>query len=154
LQRCLREIFHPLAFSNIPDVTLDDRCTVEEITIAHKFDIYSLSGPCLERNFLVPYIIISLQLNNGTNLFRIIGPGSLQGNDAAEALVAAFSDPHNGDDTYTEIPFLVDDTGISTPQADRAVSTPVQTRAPAAPLQYAPVGAIVLILGIMVWKRR
>ena len=53
----------------------------------------------------------SLQGNNGTNLFRISGPGSLQGNDAAEALIAAFSDPNNGDDTYTEIPFLVDGYG-------------------------------------------
>ena len=72
----------------------------------------------------------SLQLNNGTNLFRISGPGSLQGNDAAEALVAAFSDPGNGDDTYTEIPFMVTDAGIPTLQTTvlrfsrRPLSTP------------------------------
>ena len=68
----------------------------------------------------------SLQLNNGTNLFKITGPGSLQGNDAAEALVAAFSDPKNGDDTYTEIPFQVTDAGNPTPQATAATTTPVQ----------------------------
>ncbi|MDD1687543.1 hypothetical protein [Methanoregula sp.] len=68
----------------------------------------------------------SLQLNNGTNLFRISGPGSLQGNDAADALVAAFSDPVNGDDTYTEIPFQVTDAGNPTPQATDASTAPVQ----------------------------
>jgi hypothetical protein len=68
----------------------------------------------------------SLQLNNGTNLFRISGPGSLQGNDAAEAVVAAFSDPNNGDDTYTDIPFLVTDAGIATPRGTSATTTPAQ----------------------------
>jgi hypothetical protein len=96
----------------------------------------------------------SLQRNNGTNLFRISGPGSLQGNDAAEALVAAFSDPNNGDDTYTEIPFQVDATGISTPHAQPATTTPAQSQTPASPLQFAPIGAIVLVLGIAVWNRR
>jgi hypothetical protein len=95
----------------------------------------------------------SLQLNNGTNLFRVSGPGSLQGNDAAEALIAAFSDHNNGDDTYTEIPFMVDDTGIPTPH-DLATSTPVQHQTRPAPLQYAPVGAILLVFGIVVWSRR
>ncbi|MGD0081202.1 MAG: hypothetical protein ABSB80_11230 [Methanoregula sp.] len=96
----------------------------------------------------------NLQLNNGTYIFRINGPGSLQGNDAAEALIAAISDHNNGDDTYTEIPFLVDDAGISTPQAQPATTAPVQRQTPASPLQFAPVGAIVLILGIAVWRRR
>ncbi|MEN6611773.1 MAG: hypothetical protein ABFC24_13105 [Methanoregulaceae archaeon] len=56
----------------------------------------------------------SLQPDNGANLFRISGPGSLQGSDAADALIAAFSDPANGDDTYTEIPVQVTDAGIGT----------------------------------------
>jgi hypothetical protein len=68
----------------------------------------------------------NLQLNNGTNLFRISGPGSLQGGDAADALIAAFSDPNNGDDTYTEIPFVVNDAGTPTPQATAATTAPVQ----------------------------
>jgi len=96
----------------------------------------------------------SLQLNNGTNLFRISGPGSLQGNDAAEALVAAFSDPNNGDDTYTVIPFMVDDTGISAPHTQPTTTTPIQRQTQHAPLQFAPFGAIVLVLGIAVWNRR
>jgi hypothetical protein len=56
--------------------------------------------------------IRNLQLNNGTNLFRAFGPGSLQGNDVKEGFIAALNDPIV-DDTYTEIPFIVDDTGIS-----------------------------------------
>ena len=68
----------------------------------------------------------NLKLNNGTNLFRISGPGSLQGSDAADALVAAFSDTATVDDTYTEIPFQVSDAGSSSPQATAAASSPVQ----------------------------
>ena len=95
----------------------------------------------------------SLQLNNGTNLFRISGPGSLQGNDAADALVAAFSDSNTGDDTYTEIPFQVTDVGSSTPQAQPATTTPVQSPTQTALLPFALTGAFVLVLGIVVWKR-
>jgi hypothetical protein len=95
----------------------------------------------------------SLQLNNGTNLFRISGPGSLQGSDAAEALIAAFSDPHNGDDTYTVIPFQVTDAGSPTPQVQPGTTTPVQPQTQAALLPFALVGAIVLVLGIVIWKR-
>jgi hypothetical protein len=98
----------------------------------------------------------SLQLNNGTNLFRISGPGSLQGNDAAEALVAAFSAPGNGDDTYTEIQFPVTDAGILTPPVTSVTTVPVrQTTQPQVPLQYAvPVGAgALVVVGIVLWKR-
>jgi hypothetical protein len=96
----------------------------------------------------------SLPLNNGTNLFRISGPGSLQGNDAAEALVAAFSDPNNGDDTYTEIPFQVTDALSLTPPAAAATPTPVQSPSQATLLPFALIGAVVLVLGIVMWKRR
>jgi hypothetical protein len=67
-----------------------------------------------------------VRLNNGTNIFRISGPGSLQGSDAADALVAAFSDPGTGDDTYTEIPFQVTDAGSPVPQATAAATAPAQ----------------------------
>ncbi|MGB9177018.1 MAG: hypothetical protein WCB46_09815 [Methanoregula sp.] len=96
----------------------------------------------------------SLQLNNGTNIFRIAGPGSLQGSDAAEALIAAFSDHNTGDDTYTVIPFLLNDTGISTPPALPATTTPVQSPTQPALLPFALIGAIVLVLGIVMWSRR
>lgn len=96
----------------------------------------------------------TLQGNNGMNLFRIKGAGSLQGRDAADALIAALSDPKNGDDTFTVIPFMVDDTGTSVPQLQSMTSTPVPNQTQHAPLQYAPVGAIVLFLGIVRWNQR
>ena len=95
----------------------------------------------------------TLQSPNGMNLFRINGAGSLQGRDAADALIAALSDPKNGDDTFTVIPFIVDDTGISTPRAQPATTTPVQSPTQTALLPFALTGAFVLVLGIVVWKR-
>ena len=41
----------------------------------------------------------NLKLNNGTNLFKLTGPGSLQGSDAADALIAAISDQEANDFT-------------------------------------------------------
>lgn len=114
----------------------------------------------------------SLQPGNGTNLFRITGPGSLQGSDAADAIIAAISDREAHDqtytnDTYTIIPFLVGDSGmknagvskvsssgLSTLQAQAPPAAPARTTTPASPLQFAPVGAIFLIFGIVVWRRR
>ena len=95
----------------------------------------------------------NLQGNNGMILFRIKGAGSLQGKDAADALIAALSDPKNGDDTFTVIPFMVDDLGTSVPQSQPITTTPVPNQTQHAPLPYAPVGAIILIWGIAVWKR-
>ena len=82
----------------------------------------------------------NLQLNNGTNLFRALGPGSLQGNDAKEGLIVALNDPIV-DDTYTEIPLMVDDTGISTPQGPPATTTPVQHADPESPPPVCPYGS-------------
>jgi hypothetical protein len=96
----------------------------------------------------------SLHLNNGTNIFRISGPGSLQGSDAADALVAALSDGDTGDDTYTVIPFLVHDTGIPAPPAELVTTTPVQSPAMPAPVPFALIGATVLVMGIIMWSRR
>ena len=95
----------------------------------------------------------TLQGNNGMNLFRIKGAGSLQGNDATEALLAALSDPKNGDDTFTVIPFIVDDTGTSVPQTQPITTTMVQSPTQTALLPFALTGAFVLVLGIVVWKR-
>lgn len=99
----------------------------------------------------------NVQLNEGsstggTTLFKIKGAGSLQGIDAARALVAAFNDPH-ADDTYTEVPFVIDDTGFTAHQAPPVTITSTQPRTQPAPLQFAPFGAIVLILGILAWRR-
>jgi len=85
---------------------------------------------------------------------RIAGPGSLQGTDAAEALIAAFSDPEmKNEDTYTVIPFQVTDAGSPTPLATAATTAPVEQTTQHAPLQYALFGAIVLIWGIALWNR-
>jgi hypothetical protein len=92
--------------------------------------------------------------NNNGILFRVKGPGSLQGRDAADALAAAFSDPGNGDDTYTMVPFMVEDAGISAPRAQPTPATPVQQPTPQSPLTYAIFGAFVLIVGIAPGKRR
>jgi len=48
----------------------------------------------------------------GSKIFLINGPGSLQGSDAAEALVQAINDP-NVDDTYTKLQFLVEEPVIN-----------------------------------------
>jgi trimeric autotransporter adhesin len=53
----------------------------------------------------------NLQLVTATNtarIFKIEGGGSLQGTDAAEALVQGINDP-NVDDTYTKLQFLVEE---------------------------------------------
>jgi PGF-CTERM protein len=51
--------------------------------------------------------VINRQLGNGTVVFRLLGQGSLQGSDAAEALVQGINNP-NVDDTYTKFQFLVE----------------------------------------------
>jgi hypothetical protein len=93
-----------------------------------------------------------VKLNNDTNLFKITGPGNLQGSDAADALITAISDQEAHDstltnDTYTLIPFQVMDAG--TPLATSARQTTQH-----APLQYALFGAIVVVAGIIIWKRQ
>ena len=89
-----------------------------------------------------------LKLDNGTNLFKLTGPGSLQ-----VAMRQTHSPLHSAirrqtirvsNDTYTLIPF----------QATAATTAPVQRTTQHAPLQYAPAGAIVLVVGIAVWNRR
>ena len=96
----------------------------------------------------------NLKLNNGTILFRISGPGSLQGSDAKDALVAAFSDPEmKNEDTYTIVPFQVTDAGSPMPQATASATAPVQSPTQPALLPFALIGAVALVLGIVMWKR-
>jgi PGF-CTERM protein len=57
----------------------------------------------------------------GTKVFNLLGAGSLQGSDAAEALIQAINDP-NVDDTYTKLQFLIENPVITiTPVGDRHV---------------------------------
>ncbi|MCJ7741072.1 MAG: DUF3821 domain-containing protein, partial [Methanoregula sp.] len=46
-------------------------------------------------------------LTGPVSLFKIYGPGSLQGSDAADALVTAINQPYI-DDTYTKLQFLIE----------------------------------------------
>ena len=60
-------------------------------------------------------------LNNITEDFALSGPNSLQGSNAAEALVEAINSP-NVDDTYTKLQFLVETPVITiNPIGDHAV---------------------------------
>jgi len=49
----------------------------------------------------------AVTVSGGQSIFRIFGAGSLQGSDAAEALVQGINSP-NVDDTYTKLQFLVE----------------------------------------------
>jgi PGF-CTERM protein len=53
-------------------------------------------------------VVQNQQLGAGTPIFTLLGQGSLQGSDAAEALVQAINDP-NVDDTYTKLQFLIEE---------------------------------------------
>lgn len=101
----------------------------------------------------------SLTINNGTNLFRITGPGSMQGGDAADALTVALGAQGSHDDTYTHdtytiVPFQVTDAVSPTLQAPAATTAPVQQTTQHAPLQYALIGALALVTGMAVWRRQ
>jgi len=66
--------------------------------------------------------------NNGMNLFKITGTGSLQGSDAADALIAAIGEREVHDstytnDTYTIIPFQVAGAGSTTVAPASGAST-------------------------------
>ena len=66
----------------------------------NEFDIYadSTTGAVYNR---------MLGVLPGTKVFQLLGAGSLQGSDAAEALVQGINNP-NVDDTYTKFQFLVE----------------------------------------------
>lgn len=86
------------------------------------------------------------------SLFRIRGPGSLQGSDAAEAFIAAINEP-DIDDTYIILPFVVEEAGASALPSQPAAAAPVPSPTHASPLQFAPFGAFALIMGMLVWSR-
>jgi len=75
------------------------------------FDIYP-TDPSVTTD---PTYVVNRMLNptggagvTGTNIFKLRGLGSLQGTDAAEALVQGINDP-NVDDSYTKLQFLVEE---------------------------------------------
>ena len=67
------------------------------------------------------YVLNRMLGATSTKVFNLLGAGSLQGSDAAEALVQAINDP-NVDDTYTKLQFLIENPTITiTPVGDRHV---------------------------------
>ncbi len=66
----------------------------------NQFDVY------LNGNFVYNRMLGNTTAG-GTKVFALLGAGSLQGSDAAEALVQAINSP-NVDDTYTKLQFLVE----------------------------------------------
>ncbi len=91
------------------------------------FDVYSASGLDGTASTASPSYVFNKQLGattatpQGTKVFNLLGAGSLQGSDAAEALVQAINDP-NVDDTYTKLQFLVENPVITiAPVGDRHV---------------------------------
>ncbi|MCK9630732.1 MAG: hypothetical protein M0R30_03740 [Methanoregula sp.] len=93
--------------------------------------------------------VTAMQGGNSTILFKVTGPGSLQGSDAAEALVFALSNSENGDDTYAMVPFTVDETGYSPQQAQPVATAPVQQQASSFPFQFASSGITGLLSGLV-----
>jgi PGF-CTERM protein len=91
------------------------------------FDVYTSNNAAspYSADITTPTYVINKQLGatatGGTKVFALLGAGSLQGSDAAEALVAAINDP-NVDDTYTKLQFLMENPVITiTPVGDRHV---------------------------------
>jgi len=74
----------------------------------NQFDVYEST---FYNGATVPGVVLNRMLGNttagGTKVFNLLGAGSLQGSDAAEALVQAINDP-NVDDTYTKLQFLIE----------------------------------------------
>ena len=65
------------------------------------FDVYPDNSELTRHSSSAAYPV------SGNQLFKIGGSGSLQGSDAAEALVQALNNP-SVDDTYTKLQFLVE----------------------------------------------
>jgi len=74
--------------------------------------------------------VTATQGGDNTILFRVAGPGSLQGYDAAEALVSALVEREKGDeiyarDTHAIVHFTVDETGYTPSRALPVATAPV-----------------------------
>jgi len=70
-----------------------------------KFDVYPDDSSS-------PQYVLGEYPTRGSEIFKIQGPGSLQGSDAAEALVTAINQP-TIDDTYTKLQFLVEEPKVT-----------------------------------------
>lgn len=78
---------------------------------------HSMADNRFDFTFNGEYVTI-MEDNTTMNLFKVKGPGSLQGRDAAEALVFALSENEHGNETYARdthaiVQFTVGETGSS-----------------------------------------
>ncbi|PKL69770.1 MAG: PGF-CTERM sorting domain-containing protein [Methanomicrobiales archaeon HGW-Methanomicrobiales-1] len=71
------------------------------------FDVKPVEDTASGKTYVRNMQLNGVGLTTGTNVFTLLGAGSLQGSDAAEALVQGINDP-NVDDTYTKLQFLVE----------------------------------------------
>ena len=77
-------------------------------------DVFDIDSPGLTAGDLGDVYVYNYALGESNptlgqiSIFKIQGAGSLQGSDAAEALVQGINDP-NVDDTYTKLQFLVEE---------------------------------------------
>jgi PGF-CTERM protein len=70
-----------------------------------RFDVYPDSA-------VNPQFVLGEYPARGSELFKIAGPGALQGSDAAEALINAINNAMI-DDTYTKLQFLVEEAKVT-----------------------------------------
>ena len=87
------------------------------------FDIYAGTAVAAKSTDVTQtlYVYNNQLTAAGAQVFKLTNTGSLQGSDAAEALVQAINDP-NVDDTYTKLQFLVENPTITiVPVGDRHV---------------------------------
>ncbi|MDD1691309.1 MAG: hypothetical protein LUQ66_11705 [Methanoregula sp.] len=100
--------------------------------------------------------VTAMEGKNSTKLFRVTGPGSLQGSDAAEALFSALNEnEHRNEtyyerDTYTMAVFTVDETGHAPKQTQPVTTAPVQQQALSSPSRFASSVITGLLSGMVV----
>jgi PGF-CTERM protein len=76
-------------------------------------DLYPLdAADANNRGFVYNRILQASTTTTATKIFKLLGPGSLQGSDAAEALAEGINNA-NVDDTYTKLQFLVEEPTIT-----------------------------------------
>jgi len=80
---------------------------------AFDVDLYTLTDTVADnRGFVYNRILQQAGGTTATKIFKLLGAGSLQGSDAAEALAEGINDA-NVDDTYTKLQFLVEEPTIT-----------------------------------------
>jgi PGF-CTERM protein len=84
-------------------------------------NIFDIDIDATDTNYVIDKGVIVPGVTQATKLFKISGTGSLQGSDAAEALVQGINQPYI-DDTYTKLQFLIEQPVITiTPIGDKHV---------------------------------